>query len=889
MRLADGKEKKVGVHRITAFLFVFFSTFLIHFLTLSRFVPIGDSGELATAAYCLGIPHPPGYPLYSMLCKLAVLLSGSEPVFNANLLSALFASLSAGMLFILIGQLTSSYIIGILAALVFATTREFWCQSVVAEVYTLHILILCMLIILLIQAANRKSGWIKMVYLIAFIFGLGLGNHHTLLSFLVLLPFMLRRRFIFILRHPRSLVTTFLFFLLGISVYLYLPLRSCANPPLDWGNPQGLSGFVETITRTQYRAFEIIRSWDIYKEQLLFSLKEMVSQFGAGMIPGILAWCLVILGFGILLKQDKMTAIGIFIFILANTLWVILISDLSYSHFTKLVPVFFIPAYLAAIILISIAISSLVGSFRIIGCIFLCLVLFNQTRLNYSIADHSKKDITNITTTNILHLLPNNAVLLTEWDDIHFPLLYAQVVKGKRPDLKIINRLNLAYPWGYANVEARYPDLTLVPIEKIVRQVKTSDVILVSSELYRQFIFRNQGRFRIFATVNNFEKIVELFAGDRKAIPYTLVLEIVPYSMEYEPNQISPLLLEAYNSIRFGSIAKPSYHVDDRTHQLINCYALGLMFMGSYMREIDKLIPSEMIIKKAIQLDPIDPQPYYHLGLTYLAMGRNEKAAQAWEKCLELDNTVSMVRKKLIELYRKEGNQEAAAQHEKLLQDTSYPGETPTERKGRIAFTHGNYREAANAFRRAIKQNPERVDNFYNLGASLIKLGELQEASRWLIRCLALDPDHQEAMRYLAKIYIELKDYSRAEAVLKKFTSRSPDDAAAWKDLSMVLMQQEKFQDAIEANRRLVKLMPNDARGYYNLGVLYYRLGQVDNAIGYWKQATSKQGVIPDIYYNLAVVSAKKGELKDAHRYIEKALSLKAGFEPALKLKQRLQ
>ena len=47
------------------------------------------------------------------------------------------------------------------------------------------------------------------------------------------------------------------FFLLGLSVYLYLPVRSLKNPQLDWGNPENLHNFWRVFTRADYGSLSL--------------------------------------------------------------------------------------------------------------------------------------------------------------------------------------------------------------------------------------------------------------------------------------------------------------------------------------------------------------------------------------------------------------------------------------------------------------------------------------------------------------------------------------------------------------------------------------------------------------------------------------------------------
>ena len=73
-------------------------TFAVYFYTLAPTVVGGDSGELITAAHTLGVVHPPGYPLYTVLTKLFTLLPFGEIAWRVNLLSAVSGALAAALL-----------------------------------------------------------------------------------------------------------------------------------------------------------------------------------------------------------------------------------------------------------------------------------------------------------------------------------------------------------------------------------------------------------------------------------------------------------------------------------------------------------------------------------------------------------------------------------------------------------------------------------------------------------------------------------------------------------------------------------------------------------------------------------------------------------------------
>ena len=141
-------------------LVLFLTLSTIYYETLQPSVPGGDSGELVTEAYQLGLPHPPGYPLHSMLGYLASHTPFRTTVArDLNLLSAFFGAATSSIIYaatvmLIAGRddsmmeeeehVTSndtillSHFAGILAALSFSLSPLVWTYSITAEVFALN-------------------------------------------------------------------------------------------------------------------------------------------------------------------------------------------------------------------------------------------------------------------------------------------------------------------------------------------------------------------------------------------------------------------------------------------------------------------------------------------------------------------------------------------------------------------------------------------------------------------------------------------------------------------------------------------------------------------------------------------------------------------------------
>jgi len=88
-------SKKPAFSKTWSGLAVFLISFAVYCLTLSRTVLFIDSGELAWVSASLGIAHPTGYPLYTLLSHLFTFIPFVEPIVRVNLFSALVTAASA--------------------------------------------------------------------------------------------------------------------------------------------------------------------------------------------------------------------------------------------------------------------------------------------------------------------------------------------------------------------------------------------------------------------------------------------------------------------------------------------------------------------------------------------------------------------------------------------------------------------------------------------------------------------------------------------------------------------------------------------------------------------------------------------------------------------------
>lgn len=189
-------------------------TLLAYFFTLAPTVTLEDSGELAVASDYLGVPHPPGYPIWTLVTWIFQLLfhwvkynGHPNPAWSVGLASAVAGAGACGLLALLISRSGADMlesveslrkrldekvehaiclVAGVSGGLLLAFSPVLWSQSVIVEVYALNALFQLAVVLLVYMWMCRPKDS-RLLYWAAFLFGLGLTNHQTLLFLVIAL------------------------------------------------------------------------------------------------------------------------------------------------------------------------------------------------------------------------------------------------------------------------------------------------------------------------------------------------------------------------------------------------------------------------------------------------------------------------------------------------------------------------------------------------------------------------------------------------------------------------------------------------------------------------------------------------------------------------------
>lgn len=449
--------------------------FVIYLFTLGKSLGEFDSGELALAQATLSIPHPTGYPLFSLLgflfSRIPLPLS---TLIKLNLLNSIWCSLTIVILikttsmllenlkFILNRKVLDSQTnfdipqsnkipVSIFSGLMLAFSATFWLNSTKVEVYSLQIFITSLIIYNSLKIYFRKFNDYKVplsenVYkdwlLLAILIGLAFSNH---LMTIYLLPATLVLYFSLNGINKQSIKSLTGLFLVVVSIasvfYLLMMFRAQMTPPWSYGDPSNIQRLFDHITAKEYTKHLLTGSEGLLQQgsklfkMLSFNLNYenfSLGEFGLSLFLGIAGVMLIAI-----LKREIAIYLYLILIVSITTALIYHIPDIN-EYFL----VTFFVMSLSSILPITILLQTFDNKIHIRRMIFLLLAVFVglQVIINYKYADRSEFFVIEDFFKSSFGELPTNSVILTDnWESILSPALYYQNVEKFRDDVQIIS------------------------------------------------------------------------------------------------------------------------------------------------------------------------------------------------------------------------------------------------------------------------------------------------------------------------------------------------------------------------------------------------------------------------------------------------------------------
>ena len=440
---------------------------VLYAATAARDIVVGDTPEFIAAAITLGVPHGPGYPLFTLLGHLFSLLPIGPLPFRVNLLAAACSASTVGVVYLTAFRLTRKRLASAAAALMLALSPLFWRWSLVAEAFPLNNLLASLFIFLLVLWQERPEQT-KFLVGAALVSGLALTNHHTFVLFGPAVIFLLWQKRNILLARPYLFAVCIATLLIGLVPYLYVPWAAARNPVLNWQGVGSWGDFFALVLRQHCGAGQLICNGPYQGGSPVDRLLAFGASFGA------LAGLLILLGLVQAYRERRQYFWFVLLaFIFAGPIFAAYANiDLSLGPTLFVLERFFLLSHVIVAPLIAFGLlfitRHLAESFRtlraqagiIVTGAVLLIALIGAVR-NYKELDQSKNSIARRIAEDVLSTPQPGTLLLVAGDEVALPLLYLQAVEARRPEVLLVVMPMLSGEWYVRQLRQRYPDLVI--------------------------------------------------------------------------------------------------------------------------------------------------------------------------------------------------------------------------------------------------------------------------------------------------------------------------------------------------------------------------------------------------------------------------------------------
>jgi tetratricopeptide (TPR) repeat protein len=757
--------------RIRVGVLVFALSLLVYLLTLCPTVYWDDAGELIAACYTLGIPHPPGHPLYALLGKLFTLVPFGSIAWRVNLMSAFFGALSSFLVYLIIGELlngeawnTPSAAGG---ALFFAFAPIVWDQATIAETSTLHSFFMMALTLLAVRLAAGRMVFgseNKSLLLFGFLYGLSLTNHVAGVFFLPAFAFIFFATFGRRILAPRRLGPMLLAFSFGLLVYAYLPVRSLVNPPIDWGNPETLRNFIWVVTAQQY-AGGLVSAPDV------FDLYPYLISRGRDLLHNLtIVGCIfAAVGIATLYRRNRR-----FVIFCVLVIGVLLYIGLN----SAFISAYFIPA------MGLIAVWTGVGIWRTItaateylartvsaptarklhgplcGVVAAAFVL--PLGLHYQDMDRSDQRYALHYGERLMGSLPENAAFFNADKHGMFILWYLIFCEDRRPDLMVVEPLWLpdaSHPMS-AQISQLYPELVIPSVRAGEEGGPASGESGPSPHVMVKAVMdANYGRrpiyWGVYSAVWPFGEhlvpkgIVYRYSKD----PVTLDDDMVRRNREFWESELD-------------YFARNPEMREDRLAREI--YPVELNNQGALFENRGRYALAREAVVQALEFNPDYAASRYNLGRLYAREGDYEAAIDEYEHAVRSKPDMAEALYALGDAYDRASRlEEAFLAYRKAthVRPAYYQALT---RLGELFAYVGQNRDAAEKFEDALTAAPTYVPALQGLVNVSLAMGDLERAKEIVHTRLDSESYSAADLYVLAGYYARLGEEEEAALILKR-------------------------------------------------------------------------------------------------------------------------
>jgi len=844
---------------------------LLYLVRLTPGIGWYDAPEFTGVAATFGVAHPSGYPLYALVGRLFTFFTGwlAEPAVLTNILSAAAGGATLSMITLVTWQVTGLLRLGplprafriaasILPAAVLGSVALFMEQAVVAEVYTLHTLIIGLLLLLgmhlvleaekplpVLEAGELRdlgvtvwgtAGW-KIPLLMALLAGVGLGNHFTLVLYfpalMVLFWWDLRPETDALLdlamdpagrRFMNLLIPISLLFLLGLSLYLIVPIRAALEPPFNWGESINLRRFIRLITAAEARArpaqFLPVTAWGIWIDIARgMSLPIFLLSVAGWVWAGI-----------------RRTRLGLFaaVYLLFPLLFLLIGLDILED---ALLPVHLLTTLGIGLVTVLVG-EQLITRFglrpgaRIVFTGFVLLLFvapLTRVAQNWHEVSATGTGGPAVFADAVAASVagepepgePVEGIVYSEENSTAFLLWHRRRLENRDPGLAGIYLLLVREEWYRDSLQRAIPSLRVPPLDRSYEQ-------LPHEAAARELISLNT------------ESERPLFLSPILMPPEGVYGVLVPHGvlLRMEPPGYLPAVEDVQRHVDILSTYAPAFaegpppRMDRLTR---DWWSERHRLLGEAWLRLGMLPAAEAEFRAAARINPERPEPWMDLASFFSSVGDWNGMEATLREALALRPRDQGL---LVELARALTRQGALDEAEQVL---------PTGRLRRVA------REAYLQVRAGISLGQ---------GDATSARDDLEEAAR-------LAPGSSEVWNDLGVVYLEKGQWDEAVEAFSRAVELQPDLGEAWANLGMIAYRDARWREAEEHFTAARQAGVSNAQLGFNLGTARVNLDELASAEDAFRTNLREWPRHADSYIALAALLERSGRVPEALRILE--------------------
>lgn len=638
--------------------FLFFVPLLFYIHNLSRSVYGGDTGDFIASAATLGVPHPPGYPLFTFLGFLLTRINFLTPAFMVGLIAATSSALSVLVFYLISLSFTKNKLASFIASLVLSFNFLFWFYAEIAEVFSLNVLLMLVLLLFAVLFVREKMD--KYFFALSFFVGLSLTNHQTIILIFPTILIIIFKDLLQLLKTPKNFLKALLFFALGFSVYLYVPVANLFNPKINWITVNDLHSFLRLFLRSDYGTFNAgpFLPGDLVERITVVRiyLKDLVYQLT---IPVVV---LSIAGFVFYLKKNKKIFLSLLLgFLLSGPLFIAYADfPLSNSFYVGVNERFLVMSSVILLLFLPFGLSwagdlsEKLFNKKTYKALFIGIFLiipFSLFYYNLPKTDLSKVSVGDDFAYDYLNFLPKNTFLVMGGDTPLLNVWYVHYALGVRKDVMVVNINQLINDKYYLSQRNEYLKKNPKDEKNVNLRLKVFEYIASKRPVYS---------YDPLLPIGNFDKI--------SWVPYGLVVRLylptdtlpkeedylrktayVWGNMQYIKNlrkqenllalgsaSISDIPSQYANSLLLAGDYVLSKYEDKKTAvsffenatKTSPDYYRDYQILGIYYLSENNCMKAKENLEKAITIYPFDQELYYFLYSTYKGCFKDDKSAQ---------------------------------------------------------------------------------------------------------------------------------------------------------------------------------------------------------------------------------------------------------------------